>query len=617
MTKPPHKSPRHKQPTLDEQQVLDGLVVRLLRKEERGRFHQQLRAHHYLKGIRFVGEQLNYVVEYQGQWLALLVWNAAAKHLAAREKWIGWSDGQRERRLALVANNSRFCILPEGRYPNLASRAMSLCLNRLAPDWEAAYGHPVAVVESFVDSQLFRGTAYKVSGWEEVGQTQGFGRTSQDYYTAHARPKALWVRELVPGARRQLRARTLPTGWSSVEQKARARAAYTVPEMRALVERFAQVPDWRHRRVKPYPVAGLLAIVALATLCGPVLGQRDLADFAKKLSQPQLRALGVRWDGPSQRYPHPGASTFFRLLSEIPAERIQPILLAWQEEVLGPLSPEETLLVVDGKELKSAQGLQLVSVIAALRQRWLGTEPIAVKSNEIPAARRLLTPLDLLDKIVVFDALHTQWETGQQVVFEQGGHYLLTVKNNQKGLAKTIRTLLHEQGFPPRLPEAITAEPNRSRLEIRTLRLAPTTPEQVVFPAAAQMGWLRRIKFDYPKQKRTFEAVAVLTSAPAERLEAEQFLSCNRRYWRIEGAFHQRLDGAAREDKSRVRHRNAAFLLGLFRRLAVSLAADWIAEHERARPLATQDFFNDMSAHNHRAAFALVRARRPRLPLPS
>lgn len=167
------------------------------------------------------------------------------------------------------------------------------------------------------------------------------------------------------------------------------------------------------------------------------------------------KPLGVRWNVARQTYPAPKATMFFRLLTSIPAEQIQPILLAWQEEVLGPLPAEETLLIVDGKELNSAQGLQIVSVIAAGCQRWLGSEVIAAKSNEIPAARRLLTPLDLVDKTVVLDALHTQWETAQLVVFEKGADYLLTVKGNQKGLAKTIHTLLHQQGFPPSAPGCV------------------------------------------------------------------------------------------------------------------------------------------------------------------
>lgn len=47
------------------------------------------------------------------------------------------------------------------KYPNLASRVLALCCERLTAVWEPIYGHPVLVVESFVDSQLFRGTCDK------------------------------------------------------------------------------------------------------------------------------------------------------------------------------------------------------------------------------------------------------------------------------------------------------------------------------------------------------------------------------------------------------------------------------------------------------------------------
>jgi len=94
-----------------------------------------------------VGEQLRYVAECDGRWLALLGWCAAARHLRSRDHWIGWSDEQRRCRLALVANNSRFLILTErGELPNLASRVMRLCLARLSADWLALYAHPIVCV---------------------------------------------------------------------------------------------------------------------------------------------------------------------------------------------------------------------------------------------------------------------------------------------------------------------------------------------------------------------------------------------------------------------------------------------------------------------------------------
>ena len=125
---------------------------------------------------------------------------------------------------------------------------------------------------------------------------------------------------------------------------------------------------------------------------------------------------------------------------------------------------------------------------------------------------------------------------------------------------------------------------------------------------------MRRLTFS--EKKRTFEAVAVLTSAPVARLDVAKFLADNRRYWSIEGGFHQRLDGAPAEDKSRVRQRNSADVLGLYRRLAVSLAAAWIARQPGKRQASTQAFFDPLARDNHRAAFALVTARRPALSIP-
>ena len=159
-------------PDLSEQQLLERVEVRLLGpdKEQRTRYRELMERHHYLKSDALVGEQLRHVAEVDGRWVALLSWSAAAGHLKDREQWLGWSNGQR-RRLALMANNARFLILPGVDCPNLASRVLALCCARLGEDWREAYAHPVLAVESFVDSQLFRGTCYKAQGWELLGHT--------------------------------------------------------------------------------------------------------------------------------------------------------------------------------------------------------------------------------------------------------------------------------------------------------------------------------------------------------------------------------------------------------------------------------------------------------------
>ena len=82
----------------------------------------------------------------------------------ARDAFIGWDDEQRRKRLPLLANNARLLVLPDCHFPNLISRFMKLMLARLSGEWQSAWGHPLAMVETFVDPQLYQGTAYKVSG---------------------------------------------------------------------------------------------------------------------------------------------------------------------------------------------------------------------------------------------------------------------------------------------------------------------------------------------------------------------------------------------------------------------------------------------------------------------
>ena len=186
-------------PAPDEQALLASLQVRLLEPAELGRCHQLLDQHHYLKSPKPVGERLYYVVtDGQGQWLALLVFAAAARHLRHRDRWIGWTEAQRERRLSLVVNNIRFLLLPDRTFPNLGTRSLRLGLARLSQDWQARYGHPVLIVETFVDPEQFCGTVYTANGWEELGLTDGSGRHRRDYYVRHDKPKRLFVRELGP-----------------------------------------------------------------------------------------------------------------------------------------------------------------------------------------------------------------------------------------------------------------------------------------------------------------------------------------------------------------------------------------------------------------------------------
>jgi hypothetical protein len=414
--------------------------------ELRERARRLLDEHHYLGGIHAVGEQLHYALaDASGEWVAVLVFAAAAKHLRARDAWIGWSAEQRRRRLALLANNVRFLLVPERSVPNLGSVVLSRVLSRLSDDWQARYGHPILVVETFVDPERFQGSVYRASGWTELGKTKGNTRHARDYYLPHASPKRLFARELEKNARRSLQAERLRAALAAVEAKVPIRSHAKAAELRSLSELFREVPDYR-ARIGDYPLYALLGLSACAYLAGAPRGQKDLAAFARRLSAHQRAALGVRRNAKGE-YPAPSQPTFSRMFARVDERRIEAVLLRHQEQVRGAPPPHE-VVVLDGKEPSHSGGQNVISAVTVPGLHLLGCEVVAEKTNEIPAVRALCERLDLDGRLVSIDALHTQRETARQIVLEHGGDYLMTVKGNQPGLQALVRERVPDPGSP-------------------------------------------------------------------------------------------------------------------------------------------------------------------------
>ena len=167
-------------------------------------FDSLLHQYHYLSYTSPVGQNVKYLVrDRQGRDLACLVFGAAAWKTQPRDAFIGWTAAQRQAHLALVANNSRFLILPWVRVPELASHILGRVARRLAADWQARYGHPVRLLETFVERERFRGGCYRAANWICVGQTQG--RTRQDRHSQiHAPVKDVWVYPLHANFRQAL-----------------------------------------------------------------------------------------------------------------------------------------------------------------------------------------------------------------------------------------------------------------------------------------------------------------------------------------------------------------------------------------------------------------------------
>ena len=189
--------------TLDEVRPLDlRPVVRATR--EGKLWNEFVARYHYLGYKTLVGAQMRYAIhDRDGRPIAMLGFSTAARKLAPRDRFIGWTPELREKNLPLVVDNPRFLILPWIRIPNLGSHILSLVRRRLLLDWAERYNITPVLIETFVETPRYTGAVYRASGWTHVGTTQGRGR--YDRHTKRAQPKKdIWLRPLRKDWRRTL-----------------------------------------------------------------------------------------------------------------------------------------------------------------------------------------------------------------------------------------------------------------------------------------------------------------------------------------------------------------------------------------------------------------------------
>lgn len=435
-----------------ERAVLDRVTVRLLCEEEARRFNVYLQTRHYLASSRRAGRSLRYVAELDGQWVGLLTFSAPALNLKARERWIGWSPRQRARRLVFVVNNSRFLVLASrAAYPNMASHILGLALRRLSGDWQERWGHPVLVVESFVDESRFRGTCYRACGFEAVGPTAGFGRCSRDFYQEHGQPKQLYLRELHPRGRRLLRQARLPANLAAHEAPQAGPCPFRGPALESLWECLGALPDARRGHGLRHRQRFVLATAAVCALMGGS-GYRDFENLSKRLTQRQLRALGATLHPKDGEYHAPSDSTFRRVLSRVDPELFARIIGQW----LAKQEPSALRqLAVDGKVLRgsarhNSPPLRLLSAVTHHLRLTLGQVAIDPQSNEISAFKPLLKKINPPPgTLITADAMHCQQNNARFITQQLGGDYLFGLKGNQSGILNQARHLLDQAGFSP------------------------------------------------------------------------------------------------------------------------------------------------------------------------
>lgn len=145
-------------------------------KKQRRLWCEYVERYHYLGYGVPVGPNIKYFVHVRGELIACMAFSGAAWKVGVRDRWIGWSHEQREQRLHLIVNNTRFLILPWVQVKNLASRLLGLAARRLPEDWLREYSYRPVLFETFVHVDRHAGTCYRAANWQCLGQTDGRGR---------------------------------------------------------------------------------------------------------------------------------------------------------------------------------------------------------------------------------------------------------------------------------------------------------------------------------------------------------------------------------------------------------------------------------------------------------
>lgn len=590
---------------------------------ERGRFDDTLEGSHWL-GAGLVGEVMRYVAVDDGEWCALLGFGSAALCVRSREELLAWSDQQRYRRLRYITNNQRFCVLGDRRRPNLASQVLALALRRLSGDFEARWGHPVVMVETFTDPSRHRGTCYAASNFTQLGLTSGYGRRA-GRFVHHGEAKAWWFRPL---RRDALTLLTTPFDHPGLSTRSTMSAVdlnrLDLDSPDGLLARLAAVPDPRKKRGVRHRLAPVLAIATLATLRGAT-SLRAIGEVAAELPQEALGRLGARVSPSTGRYVAPEESTLRRSLKAIDADALDLVVNAWTADQVaagnlneaqaahtqiatviegevggggvdangekavdkgddgedrgtsgdGESSP--TLLpaiAVDGKTLRGARlderrAVHLLSAMTHREGATVAQRNVDTKTNEITGFAPLLAPLDLEGVVVTADPLHAQRAHARFLVQDKGAHYVFGLKDNQPLLREAAERLLADA------PVAYEShQRGHGRTEHRYVRVATVPPElaeELNFASAAQVVAVERERGDLGDRMTSMETSYYVTSLTADQAGAEQLATYIRGHWGIENRSHWVRDRVYDEDRSTVRVGGAPQAMATLRNLAISL----------------------------------------------
>ena len=548
---------------------LSMLVVRPVRMDEKARWRELMANHHYLGFSKTAGESVLYVAELEGRWVGLLAWTSAALHVGVREDWIGWDDVARRSRLNHVANNSRFLILPDISIKNLASKILSVNTERLSSDWETFYGHPIFLVETFVDPERFQGTCYRAAGWIAIGKTLGFSRIPipTGFYREHGNPKVYFALPLIKEFREKLSSQLYRDG-NGKEFFAMDIRKLPIEGKGGLIGVLKTVSDSRQTQGRRHSNTSVLAVAT----CGMLSGARSfsaIAQWSKGLSLKQRERLRC------QRGKLPSQSTIARVLQQTEPQEFDEKISNW---LFSVCSSNGSGIAVDGKTMcgsftKKQKAVHLLSALLHQERIVIAQRRVEDKTNEITGFCPLLISIDLKGKIVTADAMHCQVGHATFIVRDKQGDFFFFVKDNQPSLLALIESALENPGYEI-TGECTLNTKGHGRVESRHMVVKEWCRQlanQHCFPFIKQICKIKRTWANLDGTNETSESRFCITSADKQKADAAHCLRSAVDHWTIENSSHYVRDETFDEDRSRIRKGNAPQVMATIRNLSIGV----------------------------------------------
>jgi predicted transposase YbfD/YdcC len=349
---------------------------------------------------------------------------------------------------------------------------------------------------------------------------------------------------------------------SSVEHH----AAVVPSGAQALVGVLGRIVDPRKRRGRRHEVAGLVAVALCATLAG-ARSYAAIGQWAADLTRAQRGRLGLT------RACCPDPATFRRVLQALDAGVLDAVVGVWMWTATRQVG-RRRVIALDGKTCRGSRtatspGVHLVAALDHALGVVVAQLATAVKSNEIPTVRTLLTWLNttvgnggIAGAVITVDAMHTQTDTATLIV-EAGADYVFTVKANQPTLYAQLKALPWRQ--VPAHADVQTGHGRRTHRAIKVL----DAPAWITFAGAVQVAQLRRTVTR--KGKKTVEIVYLITSAGHHTAGPPALAAWVQDHWRIENQLHWVRDVTYDEDRCRARTGNAPQVMATLRNTAISL----------------------------------------------